>query len=147
MKKNISNRSPGLIQCFKEGAFNSHKYRADSKKSCRWWAEKKAAFNCAEITCFIAPTPRNYAVQSGAPPPGACQRAKVISKCLLIHTQIRQSTQAILQGQLQDSSPHSEPSFRFVTPVGRETQLCRMVFWVPLDLLGQFPSSFTVGYA
>lgn len=147
MKENISNCSLGLTQCFKEGAFNSHKCRADSKKSCKWWAEKKEAFNHAEITRFITLTPRNYAAQSGAPSPGACQRTKIISKCLLIYTQIPQSTQAILQGQLQVSSPHSKSSFRFVTPAGRETQLCRMLFWVTLDSLGLFPSSFTVGYA
>lgn len=115
MKENISNCSLGLIQCFKEGAFNSHKYRADWKKSCKWWAEKKEAFNRAEITWFIALIPRIYAVQSGAPSPGACQRTKIISKCLLIYTQIPQSTQAILQGQLQDSLPYGKSGFRFVT--------------------------------
>lgn len=50
MKENISKCSPGLIQCFKEGAVYTLKYRDDSKKSCKWWAEKKEAFSSAEIT-------------------------------------------------------------------------------------------------
>lgn len=53
-------------------------------KSCKWWAEKKEAFNRAEITGLIVLAPRNCAVQSGAPSPGAYQRTKTISKCPLI---------------------------------------------------------------